>query len=167
MLCISWFDYSNKWFAGKIKTVALTNFDTERLQIILENEIPVVSNQVKLKTYSTPEHFCKTTFVCKRYLIVTGVLWLHQVQHSIIDMRPQQRMAELCQLTGVKLITYVHHQLIHNIMKMLLPGTNHETLTKILQKLHQYCWCKTQRVTPQAHNEQKSKRNQKNESIVH
>ena len=31
---------------GKIKTVALTNFDTERLQIILENGIPIVSNQV-------------------------------------------------------------------------------------------------------------------------
>ncbi|XP_021278879.1 uncharacterized protein LOC110412616 isoform X4 [Herrania umbratica] len=58
---------------GKIRTVALTNFDTERLQIILENGIPVVSNQV---------------------------------QHSIVDMRPQQKMAELCQLTGVKLITY-------------------------------------------------------------
>ncbi|KAL0295288.1 UNVERIFIED_CONTAM: hypothetical protein Sangu_2512200 [Sesamum angustifolium] len=58
---------------GKIKTIALTNFDTERLQKILENGIPVVSNQV---------------------------------QHSIIDMRPQQKMAELCQLTGVKLITY-------------------------------------------------------------
>ncbi|KAI3995099.1 hypothetical protein MKX01_031901, partial [Papaver californicum] len=28
------------------------------------------------------------------------------VQHSIVDMRPQQKMAELCQLTGVKLITY-------------------------------------------------------------
>lgn len=26
--------------------MALTNFDTERLQIILENEVPVVSNQV-------------------------------------------------------------------------------------------------------------------------
>ncbi|XP_073117063.1 uncharacterized protein [Elaeis guineensis] len=58
---------------GKIKTIALTNFDTERLHIILENGIPVVSNQV---------------------------------QHSVVDMRPQQRMAELCQLTGVKLITY-------------------------------------------------------------
>nr|MCH1923056.1 aldo/keto reductase [Shewanella ferrihydritica] len=57
----------------KIKTVALTNFDTDRLQIILENGIPIVSNQV---------------------------------QHSIVDMRPQRRMAELCQLTGVKLITY-------------------------------------------------------------
>lgn len=28
-----------------------------------------------------------------------------QVQHSLVDMRPQQRMAELCQHTGVKLIT--------------------------------------------------------------
>lgn len=27
------------------------------------------------------------------------------MQHSVVDMRPQQRMAELCQLTGVKLIT--------------------------------------------------------------
>ncbi|KAG9151846.1 hypothetical protein Leryth_002124 [Lithospermum erythrorhizon] len=85
MLQFHWWDYSNPGYldalkhltdlkdAGKIKTVALTNFDTERLQIILEKGIPVVSNQV---------------------------------QHSIVDMRPQQRMAELCQLTGVKLITY-------------------------------------------------------------
>ncbi|OIW03887.1 hypothetical protein TanjilG_28422 [Lupinus angustifolius] len=85
MLQFHWWDYSNSGYLdalkhltdlkeeGKIKTVALTNFDTERLQIILENEIPIVSNQV---------------------------------QHSIVDMRPQQKMAELCQLTGVKLITY-------------------------------------------------------------
>ncbi|KAL8227820.1 hypothetical protein R6Q57_015404 [Mikania cordata] len=85
MLQFHWWDYSNSGYLdalkhltdlkeeGKIKTVALTNFDTERLQIILENGIPVVSNQV---------------------------------QHSLVDMRPQQRMAELCQLTGVKLITY-------------------------------------------------------------
>ncbi|OIW09050.1 hypothetical protein TanjilG_16277 [Lupinus angustifolius] len=85
MLQFHWWDYSNSGYLdalkhltdlkgeGKIKTVALTNFDTERLQIILENEIPVLSNQV---------------------------------QHSIVDMRPQQKMAELCQLTGVKLITY-------------------------------------------------------------
>ncbi|KAF5177127.1 hypothetical protein FRX31_033287 [Thalictrum thalictroides] len=29
-----------------------------------------------------------------------------KVQHSIIHMRPQQKMAELCQHKGVKLITY-------------------------------------------------------------
>ncbi|PSR89872.1 Flagellar radial spoke protein [Actinidia chinensis var. chinensis] len=85
MLQFHWWDYSNSGYLdalkhltdlkeeGKIKTVALTNFDTERLQIILEKGIPVVSNQV---------------------------------QHSIVDMRPQQQMAELCQHTGVKLITY-------------------------------------------------------------
>ncbi|THU54288.1 hypothetical protein C4D60_Mb10t23460 [Musa balbisiana] len=84
MLQFHWWDYSNPGYLdalkhitdlkeeGKIKTVALTNFDTERLHIILENGIPVVSNQV---------------------------------QHSVVDMRPQQRMAELCQLTGLKLIT--------------------------------------------------------------
>ncbi|KAL9247300.1 hypothetical protein vseg_020744 [Gypsophila vaccaria] len=85
MLQFHWWDYANTGYLdalkhltdlkdeGKIKTVALTNFDTERLRIILENEIPVVSNQV---------------------------------QHSIVDMRPQQKMAELCQEKGVKLITY-------------------------------------------------------------
>ncbi|KAL6506457.1 hypothetical protein OROGR_024638 [Orobanche gracilis] len=86
MLQFHWWDYSNPGYLdalkhltdlkeeGKIKTVALTNFDTQRLQKILENGIPVVSNQV---------------------------------QHSIVDMRPQQSMAELCQLSGVKLITTV------------------------------------------------------------
>lgn len=85
MLQFHWWDYSNPGYLdalkhltdlkdeGKIKAVSLTNFDTERLRIILENEIPIVSNQV---------------------------------QHSIVDMRPQQSMAELCQQTGVKLITY-------------------------------------------------------------
>ncbi|WOL17741.1 flagellar radial spoke protein 5 [Canna indica] len=85
MLQFHWWDYSNRGYLdalkhltdlkeeGKIKTVALTNFDTDHLHIILENGIPIVSNQV---------------------------------QHSVVDMRPQQRMAELCQLSGVKLITY-------------------------------------------------------------
>ncbi|KAL9272502.1 putative oxidoreductase, chloroplastic [Drosera capensis] len=85
ILQFHWWDYSNPGYLdalkhltdlkdeGKIKTVALTNFDTERLAKILENEIPVVSNQV---------------------------------QHSIVDMRPQKKMAELCRLTGVQLITY-------------------------------------------------------------
>ncbi|CAI0559577.1 unnamed protein product [Linum tenue] len=60
MLQFHWWDYSNSGYLdalkhltdlkeeGKIKTVALTNFDTERLQIILENGIPIVSNQVQL-----------------------------------------------------------------------------------------------------------------------
>ncbi|KAL2612241.1 hypothetical protein R1flu_023933 [Riccia fluitans] len=85
MLQFHWWDYSNPGYLdalkhmtdlkeeGKIKTLALTNFDTKRLSIILENGIPIVSNQV---------------------------------QHSLVDMRPQARMSELCQLTGVKLITY-------------------------------------------------------------
>ncbi|CAN6438765.1 unnamed protein product [Victoria cruziana] len=85
MLQFHWWDYSNPGYLdalkhltdlkeeGKIKTVALTNFDTERLHIILENGIPIVSNQV---------------------------------QHSVVDMRPQRRMAEFCELAGVKLITY-------------------------------------------------------------
>ncbi|BBN16806.1 hypothetical protein MPTK1_7g09440 [Marchantia polymorpha subsp. ruderalis] len=85
MLQFHWWDYSNRGYLdalkhmadlkeeGKIKTLALTNFDTKRLGIILDNGIPIVSNQV---------------------------------QHSLVDMRPQQNMSELCQRTGVKLITY-------------------------------------------------------------
>ncbi|KAK9689181.1 hypothetical protein RND81_09G041500 [Saponaria officinalis] len=85
MLQFHWWDYANTGYLdalkhltdlkdeGKIKTVALTNFDTERLRIILENEIPIVSNQV---------------------------------QHSIVDMRPQQKMAELmmCGLLSEKFL---------------------------------------------------------------
>ncbi|KAJ4901760.1 NAD(P)-linked oxidoreductase superfamily protein [Raphanus sativus] len=75
MLQFHWWDYAKDGYLdalkhltdlkeeGKIKTVALTNFDTKRLEIILENGIPVVSNHV---------------------------------QYSIVDMRPQQRMAQLC-----------------------------------------------------------------------
>ncbi|KAL7154046.1 hypothetical protein ABFS83_04G209000 [Erythranthe nasuta] len=57
MLQFHWGDYANTGYLdalkhltdlkeeGKIKTVALTNFDTLRLEKILENGIPVVSNQ--------------------------------------------------------------------------------------------------------------------------
>ncbi|KAG0598449.1 hypothetical protein M758_12G074600 [Ceratodon purpureus] len=85
MLQFHWWDYADNGYLdalkhltdlkeeGKIKTLALTNFDTKRLQIILENQIPIVSNQV---------------------------------QHSLVDMRPQTHMADLCNVMGVKLITY-------------------------------------------------------------
>lgn len=85
MVQFHWWDYSTPGYLdalmhltdlkeeGKIRTIALTNFDTRRLQEILENGIPIASNQV---------------------------------QHSLVDMRPQQKMAELCAMTGVKLITY-------------------------------------------------------------
>jgi len=80
--------------------VALTNFDTERLQIILENEIPVVSNQVN------PLALIFLSFLIILYTSGTLVVSsMSQVQHSLVDMRPQQRMAELCRHTGVKLIT--------------------------------------------------------------
>lgn len=91
----------SKWCVGKIKTVALTNFDTERLQIILENDIPVVSNQVNIRCISIVVHFL---LVC---IWRISLMEIYQVQHSIVDMRPQQSMAELCKLTGVKLITYL------------------------------------------------------------
>eukprot|EP00245_Coleochaete_scutata_P004083 TRINITY_DN16309_c0_g2_i1.p1 TRINITY_DN16309_c0_g2~~TRINITY_DN16309_c0_g2_i1.p1 ORF type:complete len:410 (+),score=60.72 TRINITY_DN16309_c0_g2_i1:149-1378(+) len=85
MLQFHWWDYEDSGYldalkhmtdlvgSGKIRTLALTNFDTKRLAQILEEEIPIVSNQV---------------------------------QHSLVDMRPQAEMAQLCSLMGVQLITY-------------------------------------------------------------
>lgn len=50
---------------GKIKHLALTNFDTEHLKIILDNDIPIVSNQVQYSLIDRrPEvamaKFCQT-----------------------------------------------------------------------------------------------------------
>ncbi|GBG71904.1 hypothetical protein CBR_g10840 [Chara braunii] len=85
MLQFHWWDYANPGYLdalkhmqdlkeeGKIAQLSLTNFDTKRLQIILENGISIASNQV---------------------------------QYSLVDQRPDKEMAKLCQMTGVKLITY-------------------------------------------------------------
>lgn len=58
---------------GKIKHLALTNFDTERIETMVENGFKLVSNQV---------------------------------QYSIIDSRPEVKMAPFCQKHGLKLLTY-------------------------------------------------------------
>jgi aryl-alcohol dehydrogenase-like predicted oxidoreductase len=59
LLQFHWWKYCNKNYLdalkyltelqneGKIKRLALTNFDTEHLQTVLENDIPIVSNQVQ------------------------------------------------------------------------------------------------------------------------
>ena len=60
---------------GKIKTVALTNFDTDRLQIILENGIPVVSNQVYFSTSIWRISFHLLLYgpqICERWLRLSG-----------------------------------------------------------------------------------------------
>ncbi len=85
LLQFHWWDYGDDRYldalghmadlqrAGKIKHLALTNFDTEHLGKIIDNGIRIVSNQV---------------------------------QYSLIDRRPQIRMAEFCQKHGVGLLTY-------------------------------------------------------------
>ena len=85
LLQFHWWDYDNDQYlaalehmaqlqqAGKIKHLALTNFDTEHLQRIIEHGITIVSNQV---------------------------------QYSLIDRRPETRMASLCQERQVWLLTY-------------------------------------------------------------
>ena len=80
-----WWEYSDLRFLealrhladlrdeGKIRHLALTNFDTDNLQRSLDQGIRIVSNQV---------------------------------QYSLIDLRPERRMAPLCQAQGISLLTY-------------------------------------------------------------
>lgn len=80
-----WWDYNNTSYLdalhhlskirdeGKIRHVALTNFDTERIEIMVENGLKLISNQV---------------------------------QYSIVDTRPEIKMASFCQKHDVKLLTY-------------------------------------------------------------
>ncbi|MEZ4671026.1 MAG: aldo/keto reductase [Anaerolineae bacterium] len=85
LLQFHWWDYQNPAYLdalhhmmdlqkeSKIRHVALTNFDTEHLEIIVRNGINIVSNQV---------------------------------QYSLIDRRPEIKMAALCQKHSIKLLTY-------------------------------------------------------------
>jgi aryl-alcohol dehydrogenase-like predicted oxidoreductase len=85
LLQFHWWDYANESYLdalghledlqreGKIRHLALTNFDTERLRIITEHGIRLVSNQV---------------------------------QYSLIDCRPQARMAAFCREHGMTLLAY-------------------------------------------------------------
>jgi aryl-alcohol dehydrogenase-like predicted oxidoreductase len=58
---------------GKIKHLALTNFDTEHLEVIVNAGIKIVSNQV---------------------------------QFSLVDRRPEAKMAPFCAQHGITLLTY-------------------------------------------------------------
>jgi aryl-alcohol dehydrogenase-like predicted oxidoreductase len=80
-----WWDYADRRYldalkhladlreAGQIRHLALTNFDTERLQVIGDAGIRIVSNQV---------------------------------QYSLVDRRPAERMATWCAEHDVVLLTY-------------------------------------------------------------
>src|SRR5690349_11819006 len=85
LLQFHWWDYADDRYldalrhladlreAGRIRHLALTNFDTARLQVIAEHGIRIVSNQV---------------------------------QYSLIDRRPDMRMAAWCRDNGVTLLAY-------------------------------------------------------------
>jgi aryl-alcohol dehydrogenase-like predicted oxidoreductase len=85
LLQFHWWDYSDRSYLdalrhladlrheGKIRHLALTNFDTERLRIIAGHGFGIVSNQV---------------------------------QYSLVDRRPEVRMAGFCRDGGVTLLAY-------------------------------------------------------------
>jgi aryl-alcohol dehydrogenase-like predicted oxidoreductase len=85
LLQFHWWDYADPGYLdalkhladlrdeGKIRHLALTNFDTEHLRVITEHGIRIVSNQV---------------------------------QYSLVDRRPAERMAAFCQEHGIALLAY-------------------------------------------------------------
>jgi aryl-alcohol dehydrogenase-like predicted oxidoreductase len=85
LLQFHWWDYADRRYLdalrhladlrseGRIRHLALTNFDTERLGVIAGHGIEVVSNQV---------------------------------QYSLVDRRPEARMAAWCGEHGISLLTY-------------------------------------------------------------
>jgi aryl-alcohol dehydrogenase-like predicted oxidoreductase len=85
LLQFHWWDYSDESYLealdhladleqeGKIRHLALTNFDTERLRVIADHGVAIVSNQV---------------------------------QYSLVDRRPEARMAAYCSEHGVTLLAY-------------------------------------------------------------
>jgi aryl-alcohol dehydrogenase-like predicted oxidoreductase len=80
-----WWDYNNPYYMdalkylsdlrdeGKVKNVGLTNFDTERMQVMKDANLKIVSNQV---------------------------------QYSIIDRRPEVKMAKFCRDSKASLLAY-------------------------------------------------------------
>jgi aryl-alcohol dehydrogenase-like predicted oxidoreductase len=80
-----WWDYNDESYLdalkhladlqheGKIRHLALTNFDTERLRAIVDHRVRVVSNQV---------------------------------QYSLVDRRPEARMAPFCRDHAMTLLAY-------------------------------------------------------------
>ena len=85
LLQFHWWDYSDESYLealahladlrreGKIRHLALTNFDTERLRLIADHGVTIVSNQV---------------------------------QYSLVDRRPEVRMAAFCREHGMTLLAY-------------------------------------------------------------
>jgi aryl-alcohol dehydrogenase-like predicted oxidoreductase len=85
LLQFHWWDYADARYLdalrhladlgreGKVRHLALTNFDTEHLGVILGHGIEIVSNQV---------------------------------QYSLVDRRPEMRMAAFCREHGITLLTY-------------------------------------------------------------
>ena len=81
LLQFHWWDYNNPYYMdalkyltnlrdnGMIKNIGLTNFDTERVQIMMDSDLPIVSNQIQYSIIDRrPEvkmiPFCQKHNIC-------------------------------------------------------------------------------------------------------
>ena len=88
LLQFHWWDYNNPYYIdalkylsdlknkGTIKYIGLTNFDTEHMQIILDSDIPIISNQVQYSIIDRRPEVTDDTIMLKIQYKST-CLWKH------------------------------------------------------------------------------------------
>ncbi|CAG6021208.1 unnamed protein product [Menidia menidia] len=111
-----WWDYGDKRYLdalghlsdlqqeGLIRELALTNFDTKRLEEITNKGVRISSNQVPL-LYMLAH---VSVSLSPPLLLLTSLLarLSVQVQYSLIDQRPSARMEQFCLANNIQLLTY-------------------------------------------------------------
>ena len=92
LLQFHWWDYDNPYHMnalkylsnlrdkGIIKYIGLTNFDTERMQIMIDSKLKIVSNQVQ---YSIIDRRPESHFVCQSAATELGTLSLQKYMNMI------------------------------------------------------------------------------------
>lgn len=80
--------------------LALTNFDTQRLEEITNRGIRISSNQV------TPPSVTLHQTLAVPALFTAYSMSSAQVQYSLIDQRPAVKMEHFCLANNIQLLTY-------------------------------------------------------------
>lgn len=100
LLEVNWWDYDNFFYFNaisylmelkdeeKVQNIGVTNFDTEHLQFLLEENAPIVSNKV-----------CRQLRPIEIY-INTDL----QVSFSLIDTRAKHQLLRICEKNDIKLL---------------------------------------------------------------
>ena len=119
LLQFHWWDYNNPYYIdalkhlsdlrdeGRIRHIGLTNFDTERMQVIHDSNIPIVSNQVQYSIIDQrPEvkmiQFCKEN---NKSLFAYGTICGGLLSERYLGMsqEPSSQKSQICPTCGTRL----------------------------------------------------------------